>query len=145
MSIDAIGTFEYWIWDEVEHLIANTLPDNHWHREYCNDGYQYDDLFVLNVRKEGNHLHFRDVECVVPPCDYDIFDEFFDENDVKEANLVSLLFKHFKGLGFDKISYHTIRNEYEILSTLKNDGFTVTIEKDKATTLTVSTSQNDHA
>lgn len=144
MSIDAIGTFEYWIWDEVEHLIANTLPDNHWHREYCNDGYQYDDLFVLNVRKEGNHLHFRDVECVVPPCDYDIFDEFFDENDVKEANLVSLVFSHFKGK-FDALSYHTKSNESDILAALQNAGFDVTVEKNLATTLTVSTSQNDHA
>lgn len=58
---------------------------------------------------------------------------------------ISLLFKHFKGLGFEKISYHTIRNEYEILSALKNDGFTVTIEKAKATTLTFSTGLNANA
>lgn len=145
MSIDAIGTFEYWLGEEVEHLIVNTLPDNYWHLEYCNDGCEYDNVFVLNVRKEGNHLHFRDVKCVVPPCDYDIFTEDFDENDVTEANLVSLLFKHFTGLGFDfdQISYHTTECADDIQEALEK-AVNAAVTKKHYTTLTFSTGLNAH-
>ena len=144
MDINATETFDYWLLDKVEPLIAELENDADWHREVYVEGCSYDEMFELSVLKDGKHLHFHAVRCLVPPTDYDIFDAYFNEQDVAEANLVSLVFSHFKGK-FDALSYHTKSNESDILAALQQAGFDVTVEKNLATTLTVSTSQNDHA
>ena len=142
MDINATETFEYWLEDTVEYLIAD-LPNtqNVWHCEVYNEGLCYDDMFELSVRKQGNHLYFSEVRCLVPPRDYDIFDAYFDENEVAEAHLVSLVFSHFKKKGFASISYQTKNGADDILAALKKAGFNVSVAIDtkQTTTLTVST------